>query len=320
MTLLDSLFNQMIFLFIFIVIGFILAKGNFVSESAANVISKLENTVFIPGLILSTFIQSCSAAKLISAWDILLSGLVTVIVLVPVSLLVAKFCSKDICLRNIIVYGLVFPNFGYMGNAIISAVFPDSFFEYTVFTMAFWPLIYLWGVPALLIPGEAGEHPSLSSRLKSFLNPMMIAMVLGLVLGLTGWGMKLPTSVLSVINVSGNCMSPLAMILTGITMGRSDVLGILKKWRIYMVCAIRLLAYPLVTFGILIALKELGFFIPMVFRCAVCMAALPMGLNGIVIPTAYGKDTSDAAGMVLVSHLLSIITIPLIFMLVETVL
>ena len=38
------------------------------------------------------------------------------------------------------------------------------------------------------------------------------------------------------------------------------------------------------------------------------------------VPAAYGKDTSTAAGMALVSHLLSILTIPLIFILLKTIL
>ena len=47
-----------------------------------------------------------------------------------------------------------------------------------------------------------------------------------------------------------------------------------------------------------------------------CMSpiAMPLGLNTIVIPAGYGKDTSDAAGLALVSHLLSCITIPIIFL------
>jgi predicted permease len=48
--------------------------------------------------------------------------------------------------------------------------------------------------------------------------------------------------------------------------------------------------------------------------------AMPLGLNTIVVPGAYGKDTTDAASMALISHILSIITIPIIFMLVSNLL
>ena len=50
------------------------------------------------------------------------------------------------------------------------------------------------------------------------------------------------------------------------------------------------------------------------YVCAVCAIAMPLGLNTIVIPSAYGKDSTVAAGMAIISHLLSCITIPLVFM------
>jgi predicted permease len=46
---------------------------------------------------------------------------------------------------------------------------------------------------------------------------------------------------------------------------------------------------------------------------------MPLGLSTIVIPGGYGKDTSVAAGMTLVSHLLSAVTIPCIFYLLMNV-
>ena len=178
-------------------------------------------------------------------------------------------------------------------------------------------MIYLWGVPVLLISDTTDGKPNLSQRLKAFLNPMLIAMLIGLILGLTGWGLKLPSGILSVIKVSGDCMSPLAMLLTGITIGQTDVLALIKKWRIYLTSGIRLLVYPLAVLLVLMLLPQNDFFTPTFFKCAMCMAAMPMGLNAIVVPAAYGKDTTDAAGLALISHLFSIGTIPLMFMLLN---
>ena len=53
--------------------------------------------------------------------------------------------------------------------------------------------------------------------------------------------------------------------------------------------------------------------------CACCITCMPVGLNAIVVPAGYGKDTSDAAGMALITHLFSVITIPLMFILFETI-
>jgi predicted permease len=45
----------------------------------------------------------------------------------------------------------------------------------------------------------------------------------------------------------------------------------------------------------------------------ICNLAMPLGLSTIVVPAAYGKDSTAASSMALISHLLSCITIPIIF-------
>ncbi len=314
-----SILNQMIFLFAFIIIGFILSKWKFLPDNSATVLSKLENFVFVPALVLGTFIKNCNLSVLSSMWKLLLLGFALVALFIAVSLLLAKICFKEKYLQKIATYGLAFSNFGFMGNAVMSAVFPEIFFEYTIFTLPFWFMIYLWGAPVLLISGSSeGEKVPLKQRLKSFLNPMLLAMFIGLIIGLTGLGPHIPDAIVSVIDVSGACMSPLAMLLTGLTIGKTDVLALLKKWRIYLTSAIKLLAYPLLFLGIALLLPQNTFFTATFFKCAMCVSAMPMGLNTIVIPAAYGKDTSDAAGLALVSHLLSVGTIPLAFFMLQS--
>lgn len=317
MELFIPIFNQMVFLFTFIVIGMVLSKCKWLPDDASKTISKLENMIFVPCLVMYTFIQNCNIETLSSVWKLLVLAFAMVLLLIPISILVAKFCFKENYLRKIATYGLTFSNFGFMGNAIMNAIFPEIFFEYTIFTLLFWFMIYLWGVPVLLISNDTNEKQTFSKRLKAFLNPMLIAMFIRLILGLTGWGLKLPSGILSVIKVSGDCMSPLAMLLTGITIGQTDILSLIKKWRIYLTSAIRLLIYPLAVLGVLVLLPQNNFFTLTFFKCATCMASMPMGLNAIVVPAGYGKDTTDAAGLALISHLFSIGTIPLMFMLLE---
>ena len=130
--------NQMIFLFAFIVIGFIFTKCKLFPDNAAKTISKLENMLFVPCLVMYTFIQSCNLETLSSVWKLLLLAFVMVLLLIPISILVARLCFKENYLRKIATYGLSFSNFGFMGNAIMNSVFPEIFFEYTIFTLPFW--------------------------------------------------------------------------------------------------------------------------------------------------------------------------------------
>jgi predicted permease len=145
---------------------------------------------------------------------------------------------------------------------------------------------------------------------------MFIAMLIGMVIGILN--IKLPSSINSVISTSANCMSPVAMILTGFTVAELDIKKTLKNASVYIISVFRLIVFPL--FGIaLFALIPL-YFPDSYVICAVCSMAMPLGLNTIVIPAAYGKDTSVASGMALVSHILSILTIPVIFMLLRMIL
>lgn len=317
MDLFSPILNQMVFLLLFIVLGVILAKAKQVPENSARVLSRLENLVFVPALVLDTFITNCNVATLKSVWPLLVCCAAVLVVAIPVSILLAKICFKENYLRKVATYGLAFSNFGFMGNAIMQAVFGDIFFEYTVFCLPLWFMIYLWGAPVLLISGsdEKGEKVSLKNRLKAFLNPMLISMFVGLILGLLE--VKFPVGVSGAIKAAGACMSPVAMLLTGLTVGQMDILKLLSRWRIYLTCAVKLVFYPLLFLGIfalLALLPQNDFITPTFFKCAMCFATMPIGMNTIVIPAAYGKDTSDAAGLALVSHIGSVITIPLAFM------
>lgn len=306
MEVLQATVGQMLVLFSFILMGYVLAKWKAIPENSAAVLSKLENNLFVPALVLGTFVGNFTVEKLSAAWKLFFISFIICFIMMFLAVLVSKLCSKDQYIRNIYTYGLAFSNFGFMGNAVVSAVFPEIFFDYLIFTMPLWTMIYLWGVPCLLIPSEEGRQ-TIKTRLKGFVNPMFIAMVLGIIIGLSG--IKLPNFLSTTINTTGNCMSPVAMILTGITVASKNLKKVLSIKSIYAISIIRLILFPLAFIGIFKI-----FPMPQnIMVCTICSLAMPLGLSTLVIPGGYGKDTSVAAGMAIVSHLLSTITIPMIF-------
>jgi predicted permease len=252
--------------------------------------------------------KNFTVERLGSTKSLLLGSLLIEIIVIPVSIFLVKILAKDKYTRNIFLYGLCFSNFGFMGNAIVSSLFPGVFMEYILFTLVLWVAIYLWGVPFLL--GDDEQKPTFLKSLKNFINPMFISMILGMLIGI--FDITMPSSITSLVDGLGACMSPIAMLLTGMTLAKSNIREILRPWNIYVVSVIRLIVFPLIF--VLVAK-----FVPMEENlkiCALCSLAMPLGLNTIVIPSAYGRDTKIASGMMLVSHLLSIITIPIIFMMI----
>ena len=307
--------GQMGFLFSLIILGYVLARFKCVPSNSAGVLSKLENNAFMPALVCSTFLKNFNLKSLGEAWQYMVGGLAFVSVMILIAIIASRIFTRDTYLRNIYTYGLSFPNFGFMGNAIVSVIFPDVFMNYLIFVIPAWIAIYIWGVPYLLMPAHEKSGGALSG-LKNLVNPMFIAMVVSMILGLTGVAKFLPEFIYSterdsVISVLGACMSPIAMILTGMTIAKISLKAAFTSIKIYVVSLFRLAVTPVIIVFILFLLP-----IPEDIKiCGICFSAMPLGLNTIVIPSAYGKDTTAASSLALISHLLSCITIPLVFML-----
>ena len=302
--------NQMGFLMLLIIIGYILVRVNAVQSEGTVLISRLENNVFVPALILNTFVNNFTVEKISEAWKFLVAGTVLILITAFLAVYISRFLTKDKYLQNIYTYGLAFANFGFMGNAVVLALFPDMFMNYIIFVLPLWVAIYAWAVPVLLIPNDNGKR-SIKETLMAFLNPMFVSILIGAIIGLCR--IQLPDFLLKSFSSLGDCMSPLAMILTGMTIAKIDLKKTFSNLSIYFVSLIRLIFIPLFVLLFLI-------FIPIdenIKLCAMCCVSMPLGLNTIVVPGAYGKDTSVAAGLALVSHLISCLTIPLIFMLFD---
>lgn len=306
-----STLSQMAFLFTLILAGYLLMRLHVIADNSERVLSGLENNLFIPALVLSTFLSNFTIERLSSASQFFLVGSAVAFLVLPLAIFMARQCSKDAYVRNLYTYGLCFSNFGFMGNAVVQALFPDVFMEYLIFVLPSWMLIYLWGVPALLIP--SGGPKSLKARLKNMLNPMMAATVLGMLLGLIN--PPLPAFMTSVFHTLGSCMSPIAMLLTGMTIAKLDLRCMLTCRSTYVVSVLRLLVLPLACIAVLA-------FLPIEYPlavCILCLLSMPLGLNTIIVPAGYGMDPSVGSGMALISHVMSCLTIPLVFALFEWV-
>jgi predicted permease len=134
-----------------------------------------------------------------------------------------------------------------------------------------------------------------------------------MMLGITGAVRFIPNFAVEVIDTLHNCMSPIAMLLTGMTVAEMGLGKAFSKVSVYVVSVIRLIVIPMIFMIPLMLLP-----IPNgVSLCMICSVAMPLGLNTIVIPKAYDLDTSVGSSMALISHIMSCGTIPLVFMLFE---
>ena len=154
-----------------------------------------------------------------------------------------------------------------------------------------------------------GQQRNLRKRLGDFCNPVFIATLLGMVLGVTGIKEYLPEFLHNTLQNLSNCYTPVTLILTGFVIGDYRVKEILVNRMSYVFAALRLLIIP----GIFLFALRLLHAPDMLCVIACLVYACPCGMNTVVYPAAYREDTCPGASLVLITSTLSVFSIPLLY-------
>ena len=315
MEIFISTLNQMLVMFLFILVGFITKKMSLLPDNTGTVLSKLENYVLVPALVLDTFMSYCHINSLAENYNLILYAVLLLAIAVIISISLSKYFAREKSgssidkeyQRNIYNYALTFGNFSFMGNAIVLGVLGDAgLFKYLLFTLPLNIAVYTWGIMILVPKDKCGGNP-----LKNLLNPIFVALVIGLILGLLNAKSVFPPFILTTVSNAKSCMGPIAMLLTGFVIGGYDIKSLLIKKRIYIATVLRLFIIPAL---LILVLRVLGAS-DEIMTLALFAFATPLGLNTIVFPAAYGGDTKTGASMAMISHTVSVISIPIMYLL-----
>jgi predicted permease len=106
------------------------------------------------------------------------------------------------------------------------------------------------------------------------------------------------------------------MILTGFVIGGYSIKGLLGDKKVYIATGLRLFVLPALIVGFLklIGASDLA------LTMALFAYATPLGLNTVIFPAAYGGDTKPGAAMAMISHTVCVLTIPLMYVLLNLIL
>ena len=310
--------TPMLYLLCCMVIGYALRKSKILPDNSGKTIARLENWVFSPALSFMTMANFCTLDTFsVHATNITVSVIVMLFALTLAIILSRVFVRKKCYDRGVYAYALMFGNFGFVGDALVIAMFGDAFYAYyKLFSLPLLIFCYVWGI-SILVPNDKADK-GFKSLAKRIFTPPTVALLLGVVVGLTGALDYFPEFAVTTLNSLKVCMGPLAMILAGVTVAGYSVKSMLTKKKVYAATAFRLLLLPAVliafTFTVM-KLFELGgvdvsqrviYFVFFAY-------AAPLGLNTVVFPEAYGGDPETGASMALISHTLCVLTIPVLY-------
>ena len=313
--------NPMLTMFLCIAVGYTLRQTNILSADAGKSIAKLVTWVFAPALSFSAMVNNFTVESLSTHSVNLSISVVVVSTAMGISILLSRaFVRTPSPERGIYQYALAFANFGYMGDPIVYAMFGDAALAYyKIFTLPASVMVYAWGI-GVLVPSRAERR----SFWKSFANCPTIALFLGMIVGITGLGAYIPEFMTSTLNSLKVCMGPMAMLVAGITVANYSLSRMMKNKKVYVASVLRLAVLPTALVAAVFGAKELVnlFFGTEINNLVVYLtfffAAMPLGLNTVVFPEAYGGNPETGASMALISNVLGVVTIPLLFMLMTT--
>lgn len=290
------IFKQVLILFSFAAAGFIIAKSKKIKTEHSPILSGLLVYVIAPFYVFQTFAERFTVKYISGNYEIILWSLGIVLFLGIVMAFVSKLFDKRKYERDVYEYSLVVPNSGYMGYPMAEAVLGSvGLLNTMIFCLPLSIYIYTVGYSKLTKSGLS---------LKKILNPSMIAMFLGAVVGL--FQIPVPSVAYSIMSKAGACMGPVSMLLAGIVVSEFNFKELLSEKRVYIITALRLFIIP-----VLIGLLTSSFS-RTVTEVAVLIYAMPCGLNTIVFPRLVGEDCRIGAGLALVSNILACLSIPIV--------
>ena len=299
MILLGAIFEQVLILIVFCLTGFVLCKTKLLNAEHSKPLSVLLVYVFFPCMSFNTFSSQFTVGYLAEKGALILVSLGILLVMVVLALIICKFLGGDPYEKNVHHYSMATSNMGYMGYPLAEAMYgPGGLLDCMMFGL---PLsIYIGTVGYNMLTAGKGKKP----LWQKIFTPSLIGILLGCTVGISG--IQLPQTVFDIAKMSSNCVAPVSMLLTGMAISQFSIKTLLSNWKVYIICTVRLLVAPLLSFAIV---KLCGFEFALI--PAVALYAMPCGMNTIVYPKLVGKDCNLGAATVLISTTLSMITIPL---------
>ncbi len=295
--------TQLCSMFFFMAIGYFFTKRGILTKEAGGNLSKLIVNIFLPAMVVLSFSNNFKLDVLRDKLMLLIFSVIILAITGVLAIFLAKLFSKNRSTQNIYIYSFTIPNLGYMAYPLVKAIYGEAaFLDTLVFCIPFSLYIYTIGMFIL----TSSQRVSL----KGLLNPTLVATFAGIIIGLLN--IKLPSVAVNILEMAEGAVTPCAMILTGTVFARINMKSVFIDWRSYVASAIRLLIIPI---ACLFIFKLLGISHSWIIS-AICVLAMPMGVNSVIFPEAYGGDAESGAKVCFMSAILGIITIPIIFSLI----
>lgn len=295
---LNTLFDLQLTIFLLMLAGYILAKTGLLPTAARSALTNLVIYFILPCNILLSFMIEFNRQIVVRCLSILVISLLIQLVcfLAGFVLYPGVSAEKKASLR----YATSVSNAGFIGLPIVQGLYGELGVLYAS--------IYL--IPQRIVMWSAGVSCFTGAKGKGVLkkiltHPCILAALVGMVLMVTQ--LELPSGIMMALGQASNATTALSMIIIGTILAEVD-LRTLFDGLVLRYCAIRLLIFPAV---VLVGCRLVGID-PLVSATAVILSGMPAAATTALLAEKYDCDSHFAVKLVCASTLLSLLTIPLL--------
>ena len=300
--------HQTIVMLLLMLVGVLCRKTGIISSAANKELSAFVIQIVNPAVIFMSY-QADYETRLVRNLLIcfVLSAAVMGVMIAAAYLLIRSREGRETAIER---FSSIYSNCGFMGIPLVNSLFgSEGVFYLTAFITVFNLVVWTHGL--IMLTGER----DMKKLIKVFCSPTILSIFLGIACFFLRIRLpEIPSSALGFI-VSLN--TPLAMIVSGITMSETNLSTLLKQSGVYRVCIIKLLVIPLVVS----ALVSLTALIPVdekVRMTVLVAASAPPAAVCTLQCLKYGKNSQYASQIFTAGTILSVITLPLIVKVTET--
>lgn len=302
----ETILKQTLIMLILMLIGALSAKVGLISSEANKDLSKFVLQVVNPVVIFMSYqteLKPELVKKLLLTFA--LSALAMAVMLAGAYLLIRPKEGRNTEIER---FSSIYSNCGFMGIPLVNALFGmEGVFCLTAFITVFNLTVWTHGV--ILITGEK----DVKSVLKVLHSPTMIAIALGLLAFFLR--IRLPEIPAKALGFIADMNTPLAMVVSGVTISETSILLIVKKSGVYRVCFSKLILLPFIL-SVIFLLLPVDEQVKMTVLIA---AAAPPAAMCTLLCIRSGKDSLCASEIFTAGTILSVITLPIVIKFTEYV-
>lgn len=306
--MLSDFFNvgqQVAILFILIFVGFLLTKLSVIKESGAKVMTDIVLYAVTPCVIINAFQREYDPSMLSG----LLITLLCAFCVMLFSVLLAELLYRRQNIERAVVYrfAVVFSNCGFMALPLQQAVLGDDGVFYGAAYIAVF-IIFMWTYGLITMSGKKEKK----EIVKAVINPGIIGTAVGVLLFVLR--VSLPEIVRAPISFLAALNTPVPMLIIGFYLATSRLKKALKDVHAYIAIFIRLVGIPLLALFMMYFIGIDG----VILSAVVIASSSPVAAFSTMMSAKYHRDTELSAGIVCLSTLFSLLTMPLVVGLART--